>query len=99
APRPATAVSGNPSIKERSVARSVEEKPKSVDHAAPPAAAEIDASRVEMKQEHRGELLRLYRQMLMIRRFEERAQVAYTKATLGGYCHLNLGEEATLVGG
>ena len=98
-PRPATAVSANPSIKERSVARSVEEKQKSVDHAAPPAAVEIDASRVEMKQEHRGELLRLFRQMLLIRRFEERAQVEYTKAKIGGYCHLNLGEEATVVGG
>ena len=100
AQRPATALSSaNPPIKERSVARSVEEKPKSVDHAAPPAAAGIDASRVEMKQEYRDELLRLYRQMLLIRRFEERAQVEYTKAKIGGYCHLNLGEEATVVGG
>jgi pyruvate dehydrogenase E1 component alpha subunit len=37
--------------------------------------------------------------MLLIRRFEERAQVEYTKAKIGGYCHLNLGEEATVVGG
>src|SRR2546427_810193 len=36
---------------------------------------------------------------LLIRRFEERAQVEYTKAKIGGYCHLNLGEEATVVGG
>jgi pyruvate dehydrogenase E1 component alpha subunit len=37
--------------------------------------------------------------MFLIRRFEERAQVEYTKAKIGGYCHLNLGEEATVVGG
>ncbi len=36
--------------------------------------------------------------MLLIRRFEERAARAYTEAKIGGYCHLNLGEEATVVG-
>lgn len=39
-----------------------------------------------------------YRQMLLVRRFEERAARAYTEAEVGGYCHLNLGEEATVVG-
>nr|WP_300047094.1 thiamine pyrophosphate-dependent enzyme [uncultured Nocardioides sp.] len=41
---------------------------------------------------------RFYRQMLFIRRFEERAQRAYTQALIGGYCHLNLGEEAAIAG-
>ncbi len=39
-----------------------------------------------------------YRQMVLIRRFEERAARAYTEAKVGGYCHLNLGEEATVTG-
>ncbi|NJO04625.1 MAG: pyruvate dehydrogenase (acetyl-transferring) E1 component subunit alpha, partial [Chloroflexaceae bacterium] len=39
-----------------------------------------------------------YRMMLLIRRFEERTGEMYTKAKIGGYCHLNLGEEATIVG-
>ncbi|GGM53868.1 pyruvate dehydrogenase (acetyl-transferring) E1 component subunit alpha [Microbacterium saperdae] len=39
-----------------------------------------------------------YRRMVMIRRFEERAARAYAEAKVGGYCHLNLGEEATVVG-
>lgn len=43
-------------------------------------------------------LLHFYRQMVEIRRFEERAARAYTQAEIGGYCHLNLGEEATVVG-
>jgi pyruvate dehydrogenase E1 component alpha subunit len=43
-------------------------------------------------------LLEYYREMLFIRRFEERAARAYTEAEIGGYCHLNLGEEATVVG-
>ncbi|WP_395111234.1 pyruvate dehydrogenase (acetyl-transferring) E1 component subunit alpha [Actinomadura sp. SCN-SB] len=44
------------------------------------------------------ELVGYYRRMLVIRRFEERAARAYTEAKIGGYCHLNLGEEATVVG-
>ncbi|MGH3378915.1 MAG: pyruvate dehydrogenase (acetyl-transferring) E1 component subunit alpha [Actinoallomurus sp.] len=43
-------------------------------------------------------LVGYYRQMLLIRRFEERAARAYTEAKIGGYCHLNLGEEATVTG-
>jgi pyruvate dehydrogenase E1 component alpha subunit len=43
-------------------------------------------------------LIAYYRQMLLVRRFEERAARAYTEAKIGGYCHLNLGEEATVVG-
>ena len=39
-----------------------------------------------------------YQRMVMIRRFEERAARAYAEAKVGGYCHLNLGEEATVVG-
>jgi pyruvate dehydrogenase E1 component alpha subunit len=43
-------------------------------------------------------LIDFYRQMLLIRRFEERAGRAYTQALIGGYLHLNLGEEAFIVG-
>lgn len=44
------------------------------------------------------QLLDFYRRMVLIRRFEERAARSYTEAKVGGYCHLNLGEEATVVG-
>jgi pyruvate dehydrogenase E1 component alpha subunit len=44
------------------------------------------------------ELLGLYRQMLLVRRFEEKTAEMYQRARIGGYCHLNLGEEATCVG-
>ncbi|TFC88711.1 pyruvate dehydrogenase (acetyl-transferring) E1 component subunit alpha [Cryobacterium sinapicolor] len=46
----------------------------------------------------RERLTGFYRQMMLIRRFEERAARAYTQALIGGYCHLNLGEEAAVVG-
>ncbi|WP_327099542.1 pyruvate dehydrogenase (acetyl-transferring) E1 component subunit alpha [Nocardia vinacea] len=39
-----------------------------------------------------------FRDMLFVRRFEERTAQGYTQAKIGGYCHLNLGEEATVVG-
>jgi pyruvate dehydrogenase E1 component alpha subunit len=44
------------------------------------------------------ELRGLYRRMLLIRRFEEKTAEMYQRARIGGYCHLNLGEEATCVG-
>lgn len=52
----------------------------------------------DLKQESPETLRHYYYQMLFIRRFEERAGEMYTKAKIGGYCHLNLGEEATIVG-
>lgn len=39
-----------------------------------------------------------YRRMTLIREFELRASEMYTRAKIGGYCHLNLGEEPTVVG-
>ncbi len=41
---------------------------------------------------------RLYRAMVLIRRFEERTEEQYTRARIGGYCHLAIGEEAANVG-
>src|SRR5947209_14875393 len=41
---------------------------------------------------------RLYRMMVLIRRFEERTEEQYTRARIGGYCHLAIGEEAATVG-
>ena len=40
----------------------------------------------------------LYEQMVLVREFELRASEMYARAKIGGYCHLNLGEEATVVG-
>ena len=44
------------------------------------------------------EKLRLYRQMLLIRRFEEKAAQAFTQTKIKGFCHLYIGEEAVAVG-
>ena len=45
-----------------------------------------------------GTLVDYYRMMWLMRRFEERCAELYQRAKIGGYCHLNLGEEATVVG-
>ena len=46
----------------------------------------------------REHAMRLFRQMALVRRFEERTEEQYTRARIGGYCHLAIGEEAASVG-
>ena len=43
-------------------------------------------------------LLDLYKQMLSIRRFEEKAGQLYGMGLIGGFCHLYIGQEAVVVG-
>jgi pyruvate dehydrogenase E1 component alpha subunit len=47
---------------------------------------------------NREELLRLYREMLIIRRFEEKAGQLYGLGLIGGFCHLYIGQEAVAAG-
>ena len=44
------------------------------------------------------ELLGHYREMLLIRRFEEKAGQLYGMGLIGGFCHLYIGQEAVVVG-
>jgi pyruvate dehydrogenase E1 component alpha subunit len=59
--------------------------------------------RVQEQQKHieeldRETLLRMLHQMVLIRRFEEKAAEAYTLGKIGGFCHLYIGQEAVAVG-
>ncbi|MBM3540391.1 MAG: pyruvate dehydrogenase (acetyl-transferring) E1 component subunit alpha [Alphaproteobacteria bacterium] len=45
-----------------------------------------------------AELLKYYRDMLLIRRFEEKAGQMYGMGLIGGFCHLYIGQEAVVVG-
>ncbi len=56
-----------------------------------PSPPPRDASESEL---HR----RMLRQMLLIRRFEEKAAEAYALGKIGGFCHLYIGQEAVGVG-
>ncbi|MGB7263753.1 MAG: pyruvate dehydrogenase (acetyl-transferring) E1 component subunit alpha [Albidovulum sp.] len=58
--------------------------------AAPKSAAKSNTSKED--------LLKFYREMLLIRRFEEKAGQLYGMGLIGGFCHLYIGQEAVVVG-
>src|SRR5437868_9716873 len=62
------------------------------------ALAQSSAEAGRLSPERRAELIHWYEQMVVIRLFEEAAAEMYTRARVGGYLHLNVGEEATVVG-
>jgi pyruvate dehydrogenase E1 component alpha subunit len=45
-----------------------------------------------------GQLLDLYRRMVLIRRFEDKTAEMYSRGKITGFCHLYAGEEAVAVG-
>jgi pyruvate dehydrogenase E1 component alpha subunit len=63
-------------------------------HAAPEAPA-IKTPPAEFTKD---EELFAYREMLLIRRFEEKAGQLYGMGFIGGFCHLYIGQEAVVVG-
>src|ERR1051325_2591008 len=46
----------------------------------------------------KDEDIHAYREMLLIRRFEEKAGQLYGMGFIGGFCHLYIGQEAVVVG-
>src|SRR2546422_10166353 len=68
----------------------------------PGAAMKVEQRPADSKSKEaftdKASLLNLYREMLLIRRFEEKTAEMYQAAKIGGFCHLNIGEEATIVG-
>src|SRR5215467_6756774 len=71
-----------------------------VDHKA--LDRERDAAKERQKARLGGldatTLIDLYRQMIMIRRFEEKSAEVYSAGKIGGFCHLYIGQEAVAVG-
>ena len=47
---------------------------------------------------NKDQLLEFYKEMLLIRRFEERAGQLYGLGLIGGFCHLYIGQEAVVTG-
>jgi len=56
------------------------------------------AAKPALYEASNDELIEFYRQMLMIRRFEEKAGQMYGMGLIGGFCHLYIGQEAVAVG-
>lgn len=71
------------------------------------ATAKPSASKSKTKKTSKGtgvtepstdQQIQFYRDMLLIRRFEERAGQLYGMGLIGGFCHLYIGQEAVVVG-
>jgi len=62
------------------------------------AKAATRSTRAKKPNVSKDELLHYYREMLLIRRFEEKAGQLYGMGLIGGFCHLYIGQEAVVVG-
>ncbi len=62
------------------------------------AAAEKPGKPDEVPAFSKDEELKAYHDMLLIRRFEEKAGQMYGMGLIGGFCHLYIGQEAVVVG-
>jgi len=62
------------------------------------AAKSTAKAKMDSGKTSKEELLGFYREMLLIRRFEERAGQLYGMGLIGGFCHLYIGQEAVAVG-
>ena len=60
----------------------------------PPKAAVVKINNTPATDD----LLAMYKDMLLIRRFEEKAGQLYGMGQIGGFCHLYIGQEAVVVG-
>jgi pyruvate dehydrogenase E1 component alpha subunit len=73
--------------------------PKAAKSAAPVAIPNRERPREpDRYKADKAEMLEFYRQMLLIRRFEEKAGQLYGLGLIGGFCHLYIGQEAVAVG-
>jgi pyruvate dehydrogenase E1 component alpha subunit len=85
-------------VQEKSGTSVMEQEPSG----AAPSPAEVEAIKKEQKRRlddiDNETAIDLYRQMLLIRHFEEKAAEAYVSGKIGGFCHLYIGQEAVAVG-
>src|SRR5262249_52959021 len=74
-------------------------KKKQAQSASPPEPSKNDkAERAPVAAFTKEQELKAYRDMLLIRRFEEKAGQLYGMGLIGGFCHLYIGQEAVVVG-
>jgi len=64
----------------------------------PAPKAEKSASLSNIPEFSKDQELQSYRDMLLIRRFEEKAGQMYGMGLIGGFCHLYIGQEAVVTG-
>jgi pyruvate dehydrogenase E1 component alpha subunit len=88
----AAGTNGTPASKTKAAAKSATANPPT---ASGPGA---ETKFAEPKPFTREEDLHAYREMLSIRRFEEKAGQLYGMGLIGGFCHLYIGQEAVVIG-
>ena len=62
------------------------------------ASAKAGSKKAASPQFSKDQDLAAYRDMLLIRRFEEKAGQMYGMGLIGGFCHLYIGQEAVVIG-
>jgi pyruvate dehydrogenase E1 component alpha subunit len=62
------------------------------------AATKSKSGKTDLEEVADDLLLDFYRQMLLVRRFEEKVGQMYGMGLIGGFCHLYIGQEAVVVG-
>ena len=63
-----------------------------------PATGVLDRESPERPSLDRKTLIDIYHQMVLVRRFEEKAAEIYSAGKIGGFCHLYIGQEAVAIG-
>jgi pyruvate dehydrogenase E1 component alpha subunit len=73
---------------------------KPADHGVQELRPEIDwgSHQTQVPEFNKDQEFQALRQMLLIRRFEEKAGQMYGMGLIGGFCHLYIGQEAVVVG-
>ena len=66
--------------------------------AAQQSQAVKEAQKGRLADLDRETLINIYHQMLLVRRFEEKAAEIYSAGKIGGFCHLYIGQEAVAIG-
>ncbi len=62
------------------------------------ASSRLPTLKTPIYKADKAELMQFYEQMLLIRRFEEKAGQLYGLGLIGGFCHLYIGQEAVVTG-
>ena len=84
--------------KGRTAAAVIEAEPPVVSVPEQTVAARKAEQKARLKGIDRETLVDIYYQMLLARRFEEKAAQSYSMGKIGGFCHLYIGQEAVAIG-
>ncbi|MBC8028822.1 MAG: pyruvate dehydrogenase (acetyl-transferring) E1 component subunit alpha [Pyrinomonadaceae bacterium] len=93
APEPSRRQAGD-----KSVAVIDEEPGEAIDSPSLDQEAVKEAQKERLSGLDRATLIGIYHEMVLVRRFEEKAAEAYSSGKIGGFCHLYIGQEAVAIG-